>query len=360
VRSHNPSSRLDPTPPPRYPRSVAQPHPTPVPRAAPTLIALVVGLGASLPLLGRSLDPAGRSDAWLLAWLATALLTGASAWRDRLPGVPGAWPGFAWLVAAVPAAALLGRHGIDSLSVAAAELPLSSGLPLGLDLGDALLLLALLVLTTPQALRAAIRGPRPGLALPALVAVGLLAALLGAAGWKTSHQLPSTSTSDALALLPACAALAWTGALLGPAALALDPRQRLLHRALPTAALVAIVAALPALLALQYGAALQRADGVLLSAVGRRAFGPYGDRVGAGFETLICLAGLLVLLTLIARIAARRLAGLRGWILPALAVATTLAAATLSTGQLVVAAAVTGWFALLLGRGADPLESEAP
>lgn len=319
-----------------------------MPAATPALLAAGLGLAGSLPLLPRALDAADGAGAYLLVWPLVAVLAVLASQRWRLPSVPGPVPGLAWLLAGTAGAAVLGRRAVDCLLLAAAELPISSGVLPGIDLGDTLLAAAALLMVAPFALRGVLRRPRPGLALVAVAALVVLCTPLVAGAGRA--RLPGADPAGALALLPVACTLAWCGALLGPCALALRPERRWLHRVAPPLVLGVTAACLPALLwTVGGGRGLLATDGVAVARAGARAFGHYGARVGAGLEASALLLALLIVLVLATRVAARSLPRLGGWVLPLAALAAAVLQARMSFDQLVLLAALAGWGAVLLG-----------
>ena len=323
-------------------------RPPSAPAFAPLALAAALGLAASLPLAPLTWSAAEPAGHLLLVWPAVGLLSLLASQRWRLPSVRGPLPGLAWLAAGAAGSAVLGRRATDALMVCAAELPISSPVALGFDLGDALLVLGLLVVTTPFALRGALRAPRPGLAILAVAAVVAVAVPVLGGGGRTPSLPQLTDPGGAVALLPTAAALAWCGLLVGPGALALDPRRRLLHRLAPPALLAVLAGGSGLLLLQRFGGASLDGDAVLARA-GSRAFGAYGDRIGAGLETVALLLLLSVLLVLSVRLASRSLPRLGGWALPLVALAAVVLQSRLAFDVLVPLAAISGWLALLLG-----------
>lgn len=318
--------------------------------AAPMASGVAIGLCAFLPLAGPVGSAATRPGDGVLAWAMAGGLALLAAARCRLPRVGGPVPGLAWLVAAAIACAVLGRHAVDCLLVTATELPLSADAGLGLDLGDALLGGGLLLPASAWMLRGGVlRSGRPGLAWPAVVAVVLVAVPLVAGRGRTPSLPAGGDAGDAIRLLPSAAALAWVAALAGALPVAPGGGRALRRTLAPLLAAVAIGGmgvALPYLL----GSARSHdgADAVL-AAAGRRAFGAFGDRIGAGMECLACLLLAGIVLVLASRVAARSIPRLGGWILPLLATAAVLLQDRASFDRLLLLAAVAGWSSVALG-----------
>ena len=335
-------------------KSLSATPPPSMPLVSPSLIAGLLGVGAVLPVATRSLRAAESSGSWMLVWAMALGLALVATMRRRWPSWEHPSAGLAWQIAGALGAGVLLRHGADTLTVAAAEAPWSAGPVIGLDLGAWTLLAALLLLCLPAGFLHVLRAVRPGLLVPSAVGIGLVVAPLVGGGLHGVGLQPVQDSSLPATLAIACT-LAWTAALVGPAALPLRARRSLPDRAAPR--LVLAIAHLGLPLALLAGARLPQrlaAEMVALGPAGRQAWGRLGYRVAAGMETLVCLLAALLVVVLAARVSARRMPGLRSAVVPAMAVAAGLVAGWLAQSTLLTAALVAGWFAVLVGPEAAP------
>lgn len=331
----------------------ATPPPT-MPLVSPSLIAGLLGVGAVLPLAARSLRTAGNDGAWMTAWAGALGLALLATMRRRWPSWEHPAAGTAWQLAGILGAAVLLRHGADTLLIAVAEAPWSLGPLLGLDLGAWTLLTALLLLCLPAGFLHVLRVVRPGLLAPSLVGLAGVVIVLVWGGGGGPVPRPSLD-GDPLGALVIAATLAWTAALVGPAALPLRAVRSLPDRAAPRIVLALAHLALPiALLASAGGARRLLGGSAALSPAGRQAWGRYGGEIGAGVETVVCLLAALLVVVLAARVSARRMPGLRSAVVPIMAAAAGLMAGWLPQGTLLIAALVAGWSAVLLGPEAAP------
>jgi hypothetical protein len=334
--------------------AVPKTSPPTMPLPAPSLIAGLLGVGSFLPVAARSLRAADAGGTWLLAWAIALGLALVATVRRRWPSWTHPAAGGSWLLAGVLGAAVLLRHGADSLAVAAAEAPWSAGRALGLDLGAWTLLGAFVLLCLPAALLRVLRAVRPGLLVPSAVGLAFaLAPVLAAVG--RGGPLPTAGGGDLPAAILLAATLAWTAALVGPAALPLRAGRSLPDRAAPRLVLAAAHLALPAALLAGAGASAWKGSGAsALAPLGARALGRWGTEIAAGLETGASLLGALVLVLLAARVGSRRLPRLRAASVPLMGAAAGLLAGWLSTQALLLAALVGGWLAVALGPEEAP------
>jgi hypothetical protein len=327
-----------------------------IPAPTPGLLALLLGVAGVLPVAGRAWGPEGGGRSFLLGFGVAAALALLARLRMTLPAIPGPFAGPLWLLAGTVGAALLGRHAVESFAISAAELPLSARVLGDLDLGDAGLLALLVLLSLVPATLGLLRRPRPGLGLLAALVLLPLLVLLGASSSAPGRILSNDGDlRAALAAAGVASTLSWSLVLAGPEALPLDALRPLWHGWLPRLLGPLALLGLPLwLLAVHGSGPLLAADEVVLDLPADRSFPPWGDRVGAGIEFLISVAAALSVLLLCARVAARRIAPLRGAILPPLAAAAGLLAALVPLPQLLVATAVSGWMAVLCGGEVRP------
>lgn len=323
-----------------------------LPALLPTVLAAALA-GASVVAIGaRSLDAAGGGVTWMQAWALALGLSLLATMRRRWPALRTPGTGSLWAVAGVFGCALLVRHAMDCIVLAAQEAPWSAGDVLGFDLGEGTIGLALLVLCVPATLLGGLRRPRPLLLLPALIGLALVAA----PPLVALVQGGPGAVKGGGALLPPtllAATLAWTAALVGPAALPLRAGRTFLDRALPRFALGAVLIGLP-WAALAAPRRVFGGEEILLAGAGVEAFGRWGSRIGAGCEGLFSLLAAVIVLVLAGRVAARALPWLRSGALIGLAAASALASAWLALPSLIVLTAVTGWLAVALGPEEAP------
>ncbi len=332
-----------------------------LPAITPSVLAMLLSSGVFLTLAARSRSVAGTSEAWLGAWGIAAVVALLSSFRHALPALPGKVGGFTWLLAAATGAALVGRHAVDSLLGAWTDFPADESTLPGLDFGDSVLLVALVVPTLVTGLASKLRAPRPSLLLPGLFGLGVLLVLLvpflTPFGPALRGEVPSPGVGSTSSFLVA-AALLWVTTLPGPAALPLSSRRPLAHHWTPRLLGAATLVAIPALLLTLGGASgVKRAAQVQLTSPGARLFGRYGAEVGAGMECAVSLLAAYVLIVLCARVAARSLPGLRSGIFVVVAIAASLIAAWMPIQMLVVVTGVSGWLAVFWGtepEGAAP------
>ncbi|MEE2827585.1 MAG: hypothetical protein VX498_00235, partial [Myxococcota bacterium] len=177
--------------------------------------ACLLGSGLFLASASISRQAAGNHGAWLGAWAAVSAVVLLAVLRQRLPSLPilGSWcaPPL-WLAAGLLGAALLGKQAVEGLSLAAADLALSSSRLPGLDLAECLLLGSLLVLLLPSLLLGRLSVGLLPLRLLSLLGLALLlvgavsAALRGSFASVPNPSLPEMDRRMILSL----AALSWS------------------------------------------------------------------------------------------------------------------------------------------------------
>jgi hypothetical protein len=328
--------------------------PPTVPAASPALIAGLLGIGALLPTAGHSLRLAEGGGAWVAAWAAVFGLGLLATMRRRLPSVQHPAAGVLWQLAGIFGAAVLLRHASGALGLSAAEAPWSMGPVAGLDLADWAVLGGLVLLCVPAGIFHVLRAKRPGLLVPSAVGISLMMAPLVAAGPRLD-RLTWTVDDPWMQALPAACALAWTAALVGPAALPLRARRTMTDRVAPRLMLGLVHVGGPILLIAASGLQrLQLAGPAVLGPSGRAAWGGNGLRVAAGLEVAVCLLAALVVVVLCARVSAHWMPQLRSGAVPAMALAAGLAAGWISGANLLVLAGFAGWIAILVGLEAAP------
>ena len=330
-----------------------------LPAVTPSVLALLLSAGVFLATAGRTLVAAGSAPGWWAAWIAAAVIALLASFRHALPAGPGPVGGGLWLVAGVCGAALLGRHAVDSLIVAWADFPADESTLPFLDLGDTLLLVALVVPAIVQGMASRLRAQRPALLLPTLF--GLIPLLVVMVPFLSPSRLgnaPPSPTWGGLDPLLVPLALLWATTLVGPAALPLSSRRAIAHHWAPRLLSSAALAGIPALLLALGGiAGVQRAGGVPLALPGRKLFGTWGFETGAGLEVAVALGAAWALIVLCARVAARSLPRLRSGIFFVLALAAALTAAWTPLPVLLAVSGGVGWLAVLWGtepEGAGP------
>ncbi len=332
-----------------------------LPAITPSVLAILLAAGVFLTQAWRSLEMAGSAPAWMGIWAAAAVIAFAASFRHALPALPGRLGGVSWLLAGATGGALVGRHALDGLLQAWAQLSADEATLPGLDLGDLVLLVALATPALIHGLASRLRAPRPALLLPGLLALVAMAVVLVP---FLAHMAPQRRGSlpsfdlDAPGVLIVPAVLLWATTLVGPAAMPLSSRRAIAHHWAPRVLGALTLVALPAvLLAVGGPRGLEAGRAVQLSVPGARLFGPYGAEIGAGIECLVALVAAHVLILLCCRIAARSLPGLRSGIFVVVAVAAGLCSAWMSLHLLLVSALATGWVAVLWGtepEGAAP------
>jgi hypothetical protein len=253
-----------------------------------------------------------------------------------------------WWIAGVLAAAVLGRHALDSLSIAAAELPMTTQLIGPVDLGDLLLWALMLVAIQASAVSRSDRRPGPGLGI-ALVVMLVPAVVLILMNFEPSRMRVSL-LEPMWTDVPwrSAAALSWVLAVVTCEKERAAARLGLATWFPPLVGCVLLIA-LPWWLLASHGAAgLSRVDGAFFLHSGGRVFGYYGGRVGAGIETLVTLAGVVGLLVFSARwsVASRLLGAWERLVAISLS---ALAAALLPLPNLFILAALIGWIAVIMG-----------
>ncbi len=325
-----------------------------LPALLPTVLAVVVAAASVVAIGARSLEAAGGGQTWLQAWAVALGLSLLATMRRRWPAFRTPASGSAWALAGVAGCALLVRHAMDCIVLAAQEAPWSTGDWMGFDLGEGTIALALAILSIPAVVLGGLRRPRPLLLFPSLVALVLLLSPLVLALLDTASGAVATGGSLVPpVLLAGC--LAWTAALVGPAALPLRAHRTFLDRALPRFALAGVLVGLPwAVLATAAPGRVIGGGEILLAEAGARAFGRYGDRIGAGCEGLFSLLAAVIVLVLAGRVAARALPWLRSGALIGLVALAAVASAWLPLPTLIFATGIIGWVAVLLGPEEAP------
>jgi hypothetical protein len=315
---------------------------------AGTVLATALSFAVVLSVSQRTVAMAGHGSVWMAAcWLGAALALLAIL-RRTLPIAPVMVSAPLWWIAGVLAAAVLGRHALDSLSIAAAELPITSQVVGSVDLGDLLLWALMLVAIQASAGSRSARRPGPRLGI-ALVVMLLPAVVLLAMNFETSRMRVSL-------LEPMWTGAPWrsAAALSWVLAVVTCEKERAAGRLglatwLPPLVGCALLVALPWwLLASHGGAGLSRVDGAFFLHSGGRVFGYYGGRVGAGIETLVTLAGIVGLLVFSARwpLVARLFGAWERLVAISLS---ALAAALVPLPDLFMLAALIGWIAVIMG-----------
>ncbi len=321
------------------------------------LLGTSLSLAVVLSTAERAATVADTTAAWMGAWLIAAVLALLAVLRRIAPIVPGPAPGFLWWFAGISGAGVLGRHTLDSLSFAAAEVPTSAPLAGPFDLGD-LLLWALMLLGVLATTGLSSRRP-PGMAMGlglALMLAPVALLLVLSLGHPSRHSQLVAPLFDGPPWLLA-AGLVWVVALV-TCEKARARGEQGFSTWLPALLTCALFVAVPYwLLRMQGGAGIERADGALLQRSGVIAFGYYGARVSAGIEALATLAGIVALLGFTSRCSAiTRLLG-RGEHIAAVSASAALAA-LVPLPKVLWLAALAGWLAVIMGL---PIrESEEP
>ena len=312
------------------------------------MLALSLAAAVVLALSQRALLFSGHGSVWMAScWIGSGLALLAVV-RRALPSAPSRLSAPIWWVAGILGAAVLSRHVLDSLSIAAAEMPATMPVVGPFDLGDLVLWgVLLLAITASAGLRS---GGRPGLRLGiALIALALPALLLVGMNFDLSRMRTSLLEPNwDGAPGKTAAALSWVLALV---TCSKERAARRLGMAtwLPPLVGCAVLVLLPFwLLATHGGAGLARVDGSFLLLPGARVFGMYGGRVGAGIEAAITLGGLVGLLAFSARwsLASRLLGSLESVVAVSCC---ALAAALVPLPHLIMLAALVGWIAVIMG-----------
>jgi len=312
------------------------------------VLATTLAFAVVLSTGERALAEAPTVAAWMGACCVAAGLGLLAVLRRLAPVLPGPAPGLSWWVAGVLGASVLGRHVLDTLSVAAAELPMDAVLPGPFDLGD-LSLWALMMLAVLAA--AGLRSDRhPGLRMGVGLILMLVPALvvMFATLWKQGlHVRLQDSMWDQPPWLTA-AVLVWVLALVICDEERASGRLGLASWLPPLLGCVVLVALPWWLLASHGGRGLERVDGAFLIRPGALAFGYYGGRIGAGIESLVTLAGIASLLCFSARSTlVCRLLG--PWERVAAVSCSAAIAALLPLPVLLWVAALAGWLAVIMG-----------
>ncbi|MBJ93504.1 MAG: hypothetical protein CMP23_03415 [Rickettsiales bacterium] len=313
------------------------------------LLAAVLATAVVFSMAERSYLITSSTAQWLAAFVVAAGVGLLAGLRRLLPPVSTALAQPLLWLAGVLTVAVMGRHLVDSLAIAAAELPISASLPGGFDLGDGLLWLVLVV---GLGLSGGFEPPksRSGLRL----ALGL--ALLLAPAWILVAMTLQPARLDAVwpgldfvgAPWQPLLALAWVFALMG------CERERLAGRRGiatwgPMLFAVGLIVFIPiCLLELKVTSALTREPGAVLMRPGAVVFGYFGGRVGAGLEAAATLAGALSVLVFSARW--RLAAGVLGRAeLIVAATLAVLAVACFSLPHLILLASLLGWSSVIMG-----------
>jgi hypothetical protein len=286
-----------------------------------------LGLTALLSGAGAAWQAEPTAGAFLLATVAVVLASVACAERRRLPAAPVRIRTTAWAAAGALGTAALLEHGIDALTVAGGELPLSAGGLGGLYLGE----VSVVVLVGALALGSALFGRRWQ------TTAGLLTMLLVLSPLAASPRLPRVAAAgdwvDA-ALLLGC--LGWVSLL--------PEAPRSLRAELGRHGATAVGWLVPAVALTGVGSKAMEGES-LIAYAGAQAFGPYGREVAAAFElgaVAVAAAGVLVLASRPLRYGPVYLV-----------VAAAFAVAWFPDEVVLVAAGVAGWVAALLGPVPD-------
>jgi len=289
-----------------------------------TALTASLGLAAVLAAAPRAWAAAPSPGAFLTAAAVALLLSRLAVLRAILRAAPSRLRRTAWAAAGALGGAALLRHGLDALHIAAGELPLSAVVLGPLVLGE----FSVILLVAGLVLGGALLGRR-WLTAAALVSVFLALSPL-------STMPPAAPKSFApggwLAATAWFSAVSWVAALPRPVR---GPIAGLARHGTAAACWLLLSAALVG------GGGAPLDDGALLAQAGRRAFGLYGREVAASFEVAACaVAAAAVMLLSTASID-------RG---PAFVIAVGAFALVLMSGaQLLVAAGIAGWVAVVLG-----------
>jgi hypothetical protein len=315
---------------------------------AGTVLATTLALAVVLSSGERTLAAAAAPSAWMGAWCAAAGLAVLAVLRRLAPVVPGAAPGLSWWLAGVLGAAVLGRHVLDTLAIAAAELPMDAAVPGPFDLGDlslwALMLLVTLAVAGPRS--GSHPGMRMGLGLIVMLAPAAVLLLDSLSRVRLDSGLPDLAWNQEPAL--AAAAGVWVLAMV------ICDEERASGRLglaswLPPLLGCALLVALPWwLLSVHGGGGLERIEGAFFLRPGAMLFGSYGGRIGAGIESLATLAAIAALLCFSARSALMgRLFG--SWERGVAVTSSAVLAALVPLPSLIQVAALGGWLAVIMG-----------
>lgn len=317
-----------------------------LPEALPSVLSTALAAGCVLAVATRCWEAAGSAGAFVAAWAIAAAFGLAATLRRRLPAWRARGAGWIWLAAAAAGGAVMARHALDALTDAGGALPLSVDVAPGLDVGELGVAVAVVAAVLPAVWAGALRRRRPR-----LMVVGLLAVAGPAVTLLAARHLPVLRGLDAPSgdAVRHALTLAWTAALVGPASLPLRSRDSLTDRALPRLAQTTALVAGTWLLA-----GSPPRSGAALAGAGARAFGPYGDHVGAGLECAAALCCAAIVVVLGTRIAARRLADLRSRALLGVALAAAVLMAALPMTTLLALAGALGWAAVVVGPEEAP------
>jgi hypothetical protein len=320
-----------------------------LPTPTPIALALVCAAAAMLAVAPATPIRLEGHAVWPLAWWAAALAFAGSGARSRLPGVRG--PAAAWLriAAVVAAAGYLVRRAAETMLVTVPMLPAHAPAIGRLDTSELLMGAVLLLPALASSTRGAVRGPRPGLLVPALVALGWLAWIILSAPVAVVPlpRLPPSVAAGFGAL-----ALAWLGVLIAPPALSPPPGR--------PSRIVAVAAPLlgAALILILAGTLLPRAGRIAadlspLATLGAHLHLPYGigSHVAAGAEAFTLILTAQIVLSLGMRGACRSLPVLGDRAPILLAAAAWVGALWCTEAFLLLAASALGWSTAILSIG---------
>jgi len=339
-----------------YTSALFVPAARPLPAATPVALAALLATAAMLSV--AHVVPVGlhAEGWWGSAWVGAAAAFALASVRARRPGVRGRWPAMLLLAAAVATSAFLIRRADPAFVEAIHILPTSAAVLGPLDASEILMGLVLIGPAAAVSTRSSIRGPRPGLLIPALLALGWLGWVLFEAG----PALPSPGALWVPGVLKWAVPLMWTAVLVGPGALPLSEGR---GRAIAPW----LAAVLGVLLLLVLGGTLAPTGRpfptgvVVLSTVGRAMGLPYGAgvQVAAGAQAVVLVLAAQAVLVLAVRAASRNLpaAGPRTPLL--LAIVAWTAALWCTEAALLVASGVLGWATACVGVGDGLPETSA-
>ncbi len=325
----------------------------PLPAATPPAFALLLATTAVVAVAESVPSKAAGEPVWPAAWLLAALAFALFGARGRLPAPSHSGAVALRLAAVGAAAALLVRRADLALLQAAPIFPGHERLLFGITSSELVMCGLLVAAAGATSSAESVRGPRPGILVPAVLVLGWIGWVVVAA---PNRLLPAPAPAvPPRAVLPALA-LVWTAALLGPPALIRGPSR--LHvffsRAAPLMGAAAIVG--------MAGTLLRRVPRFEtlgpLGSLGSDLGLPYGAGVyvAASAEVFLCLIAIWILLALGARGAAR--AGGVSHAVVWIVAAAALAAALLATqSQLLLATGILGWATAGLGLGERPSEN---
>jgi len=311
--------------------------------------AVVLSLGERY-LLDRS-EPVWMLASWLTAGLALLAVL-----RRAIPRGPAELSGPLCWIAGLLGAAIFGRHALESLSIAAAELPISMSVLGPFDLGDLILWCLMLLAVEAGGGRRSNRSPgiRLGIALLVLLlpTLALLVLQVDSARMSFAQLDPWRACGDCGDRLPGLAgislALAWTLALVDCAKERAAGRLGIATWLPPIFGCLLLIVLPWWLMSGHAGSALYRVEGSFFARPAGYVFGLYGVRVGAGMETLVSLGGILGLLVFSARwpLMTKLLGAWERFVAVSLS---ALAAALLPLTSLLTLAALVGWLAVVVG-----------